>query len=1599
MSKVRRAAHHAAGWTAASLLFAGTFAVSLVGHGDLAASRRLVARVASSVLGSIFLGKIVIDEVDHIGWEGVVVRRASVIDPTGRRVIAAKNIRVAVPLARLAEELVFRGGDGLRLSFDRVTIEDADVDLDRDPATGRLRIVEAFIPRPKPPAPPSTTPPKPLHVALGDIRVAHAHARGEPAPGVAIDAEGEDIPARVDVNTLEAVRVDVDTFAATSKLVSPLDPRGRADYHLVVPLVGKIHERPVMTARFEGLAAKVPVTATARMEGLLLHAEVDAPRVTPDELASVLARPRITEPVSLHLTADGPPDALQIAIRAVAGPTEAKVEGQVHTGSTLRIDAELSVRDLDPRLFSETAPAISLGGDARGHIEISPTGLTADVETSTFPFSIAGQAVPGASFKGRYASKTLTGTAEVYEPGAPTTVTLTVDPSGGVDFEAKASTKNLSDLPRLRRAVTGSARATAKGRFAAGAIDAKVDGQIGGLGVGTAKVGGGTFHGRVSGPIATLGVDGTVDGRDLVFGGVTVEKGRLRVSGRLARPHVALALDDARWSELKVEADVDTKGGARATNIHGAFTKGDVRTELKASGLDVGKSGIVLRGLVMKGDSGELDGSFAVTDAGIVSDLDGSLDLAKAARQAPWLPLSKGRAVVALHTRTDGKKRTGRLFVKVEGAEIAPLPFRFGAEATVDLDGDTVVGDASANMQGSDDVELVTIHSHGTGTLVGPLTRATSWAKITGDASVDRGTVHLGLLRRDGFVQTALSAIQAPDVDGDLEIRATAGRDGPSGVDRLTMKVDTSGLAVTPSPKVEMLPAERERRSWRGWDVHASFAARRDEAAAGKDDGEHMALDVGANIADSQGTPLLTVAVQTSAAVRSLVNDLLAITRGSATAVEARTRIAALPIMARGSWVERPFSTWPTAIRPPGIDGSLRGSASVKGTLRAPEGSVSLTVTGLAANAPGVEPQPVDLAVNAQMNGERATAVLRFGRGSTPYGDASITANASIPAMIWEGEGRDAWTADAHVELHGLPLQTLPMLARQGVSGSLSGSATVRGLHAQPVVEADLLLEGGTVLDAPIRRGHLQARVSGGGDAVTLTLEQEKSPLAPDGGLLLVTALPSVTFEKGIFPHFDRTRGQTAAVQFRRFAVEPFAPFASRFLADLRGFVDGEATLTIGAPASTGQRPTRLWGKLGLREGVVLVPQIGQTLTHGTFDVVTEDTETGTNVRVEGLSFTATSGRVVGSATVVLPTNELVSAAFGNAPPSDPPHITGRAVVEIDPAEKIPVTFEGVPLGDASGRVEATMDLAGKTVDFVVAVPELLFELPESQTLGVQSLAESQDVGVMDRIHREAKKRRADDAARVTVEMRLGEPLEGEIQKRHGVSVRRAGLDVVLAGRPKIELSDTLRVTGEIQTRSGRVLALGKPFTVQQGFVRFEGESPENPYLALRAGWDAPDGTRVYAELVGYLREAKLKLRSEPARSESDVLGLVLFGRDPTAQQGLPGQTNDAGVAAGSGVASTVLNSLLDPVQVFGHRIETRVDTTTARGTAIGVATEIRPNLWAQVDVSTAQQQQRQTQDVSAVTLDWRFRRSWSLRTTVGDRGSSTVEVVWQYRY
>lgn len=1611
-ARVRSLLHRGAGVSASALLFAGAFTGSLIAHGDLPATRRLAADVATRVLAPIFFGKIIVREIDHFGFDGIDVREAEVLDPTGRRVVRATGVHGRFSVLGIVRALADLPS-GLSLRFDDIAVDDAEVVLDAD-TEGHNRIARAFTPRPPPPTPPSLEPPKPpkpLRIELPSIVIARAWAHGEPVTGLPIDARGVRVPGRVLVSSTDGVQVDVERFPLRATVLSPVDPRGVGEYHLRIPVTppqpaGAPPAVPAvrMTASFSGRAAGISVSASALLDGADIGATLDAARVSPEDLVALLPGAALTDNVSIHLEARGPPSAVRFKGRSVAGPGDVTVDGTLALGTRLVVDGEVHVRDLDPRVFSARAPVASVGGDASVRATLDGARLAVDVDAATFPLTLAGQPVPGAAIRARWADGEVRGNADLYEPGIPTQVAFHVERGGVVNLEADVRAPRLRDSLRLRGAVDGAIRGKVKARIDAGGIEAKVDATASGFGKGTTGVGSGHITGRVAGPFDRLFADLTLDGQAVKLSGNVVERARVRLVGAPATPHVTVDLIDPRWSELRVEGDVALIAGARVSNLKGAFTRSEIKTSFSAAGLDASPGRVELRGVEVKSDAGTAAGKIALSPAGLTGTLSGSADLEKLGQLVPALTVSHGKASFELELTGDGRKRSGSLRAKLSQADIALLPLRTSSDVSITLRDEDVTADVTvsvASLGSSADTvgpELVHAHATGTGKLTGSITSPKAWSELTGDAEVDRLAIDLDNLFANDLVDLALRKYkQIPRLSGALVLSGHAKRDVPTGLPDVDAKLATEKLAVA-LPETGTRPAT----TLRGLDGLVTLATRRQGAPDAKGE-QRFEVDVGARVSDEEGA-LASVTTRSTVPARATLRDLVALASGEGSErADARERLVRIPLAARATWMDRPFEKWPEPLRVTGLRGRVSASVDLAGTLDSPRISGSLRASDLAAVVPGATPWVVDGAISGRLDGDSAEVVATVLHAGAPVVELGASARVRIPDLVWGKPGADAWTASGTAKLAGFQLDAIPALAAAGFTGIANGSVHVAGIHDKPRIDVDLAVQQARLLDAPLESARLAGWIAEDAGVVTLTVDQPAGRAGTAGGKLRVTAFPSVRFEKGVFPRPDPDRPQTLAVQLSRFDIEPFAPFTAPVLADLRGRLDGEATLTVAKRERPGALPpTNLWGSLSLREGVVIIPQLGQTFTKGQLDAKTEQAGDATDIVISNVSFAATSGRARASGRFRVPTAGVAGLLYGisDMPPAT---VTGDLKLDIDATEKIPVTFEGVPLGDAYGHVDASLRAEKRNVDIAVALPSLTFELPESEARGVQKLAEDPDVGLMDRRYREGTKKRGQEAVRVLVHVGLGATLD-EVRTESPTSsgkvlVRRGGLDVQLSGRPTVELADTLRVTGTVDTVSGRVTALGKPFNVERGFVRFDGDNAQNPYLALRASWDSPEGGRVYAELSGYLQDAKLRLRSDPPRSESEVLGLLLFGRDPSASSTVPGQINDQGVAAGSGVASTVLNSLLDPVEVFGQRFETRVDTTSARGTSIGVATEIRPRLWAQVDVSTAQQRDRQNADLSALTLDWRFQRNWSLRTTVGDRGSSVLELLWQYRY
>jgi translocation and assembly module TamB len=305
-------------------------------------------------------------------------------------------------------------------------------------------------------------------------------------------------------------------------------------------------------------------------------------------------------------------------------------------------------------------------------------------------------------------------------------------------------------------------------------------------------------------------------------------------------------------------------------------------------------------------------------------------------------------------------------------------------------------------------------------------------------------------------------------------------------------------------------------------------------------------------------------------------------------------------------------------------------------------------------------------------------------------------------------------------------------------------------------------------------------------------------------------------------------------------------------------------------------------------------------------------------------------------------------------------------------------------------------------VTATIDVPQLHIRMPDTTRSTVQQLTPAKGVRVGMRLSDGTWSKIGADVA-AEPPPRVGKPVRVVVRFGDDVEIRRGTmLRVALRGGPTIEYADRLKVSGQLHLASGTLDVEGKRFVFDQGTVSFVGDDPTNPTLAVTAVWDAGDGTRVYADFIGPLRSGKLTLRSEPALTENEILALVLFG----TTDGLQGQGASsadpstaafgAGAGVGAGLATEGVNKAISQLTTID--ISTRVDTAheTPRPE---IVVQLTKNISAQFAYVLGTPPVGQNPDQTLLTIDWRFLGKWSLETTVGDAGSSIVDVLWMHRY
>ncbi|WP_441292909.1 translocation/assembly module TamB domain-containing protein [Sorangium sp. KYC3313] len=1618
--RFRRALARAAAVSASVIGLGGVFvaaaAVGAVIHLNAGSTRNLIRQLVNDTLRSTLEGRIEIEHVDRLGLFTADISRVTVSHPNGTELLRVSGVHADFNALSIATELLLGDGD-LAVTIPLVRVADADVLLEQD-EQGALTLAEAFTPTP--PEEPPAEPARPLRLELSRVVLDRAAVHGTVAPGSPIDATIEDLAGGVVV--ADRSRYALERVRITERRLLPVPVEATS----ISGSVSVPADAPMeLTAKLEGSVGAIPLTAEGTLKDERLTARVSSARVTPEAALAIDPSAPLARPLSVLVTADGALSDLAVTARvAVLAPLVASdaVTGEVTASARLdaldpkRITAEVRISELDPRAFVGAAPAARVSAEARGEIHLDEEGGPRIVaEARTEPFVVAGQRVPATETRATLERGALRAAATIHEPGAPIEASVTRSKEGVIEFAAQSEIPSLSAVQRVPRGIHGSAALHVEGALRDEALDARATVRVAGLRVGSdLQLGRGEVRAKARGPLDKLTIDGVFRGADLRAQQYAFRSVAASAAGPVTAPHVRVSLASAE-RRITASARLDLpRSEARQLRVEVARGEDEVTAQAARVAWD---RGIALRGLALRGDGvGEIEGSLSLAGDEIEGDLRGTaIDLARIAdiTGAPRGIGGLANLDVSVHGR--GARRAGRVQIELEDGSVPGVAPRLSMNVTARLDGEALKADGlvrllappaqarEAQRRGATpDPTLTTAFDaapqqkappppecHGAiarvlvdgsaARLRGPLLSARTWQTVTGSARMDADAWQLGCLAQVSPVPLALSEL-AGRLTARLAVAREAGERLPS---VRSLLVRTEGLrAAGPIDAKTGAPAWVSRKL--------------DTRIAGDLDAKTGDAHVTLSVFDRQLVAELSAALDA---------DLPALLADPAAALP-RTSIAAhlrVPRRRLNDLAElAAFGQ-----RTPVLSGSAGLDVYFAGKLAEPR----LVARAMATNVSGTAGPSlfgkVRLDTLLVYDGRDAALDAYAFRGPITYLTAKAKLGADAAALLGGvPSARRFSNGSLEAKIADLPLAEVPVLADMQIGGEARGEISVRGLfEAAPEVRAHLQFPGLTLgPDTRYETAEASLDIGPPGGAGRTAAVASVRLEGRDGGRLEAKAEAPMVWEANVIPTLTDDRNASVSLAVDRFRLRALEPFVQGSVNRLDGMLDGEVRLGLGAQAGFS-------GEMRLEDGVVQVATIGQPFENASFRVAASPSG---ELRVDDLRADAGNGQIRGNATL-----QMEGLAFRNA----------RAELSIPSGRALPIALEGVPMGEVRGRVALAAEKRAEEIAVRVDVPSLDLTLPPTIGRSVQPLGENPTITTSAPLSQqdyEARRAPAEPPEQakgsaggtpITMEVHLGRiGVEGDMV--------RASLSGDRAHPLRIKIAGETEIRGNVNIVSGRLEVLGKEFEIEPGVVALQGD-PSNPFLNVRAYHDTPEGTRIFIDYVGQLNpitEDKITFRSEPPRPENEVIAELLLGREfaegtlaggtSTAQPGSGGGSAAGGVAAsvGTGIASAQINMILQSIGPL-RNFETRLGTTEEGALKTTVGYQLGQQVTASATYEAGPTGQGQgpgsgggntgAQARTEVSLEWRFRRDWSLRAAMatGANPATSLDLLWKHRY
>jgi hypothetical protein len=1298
--------------------------------------------------------------------------------------------------------------------------------------------------------------------------------------------------------------------------------------------VGSFHQRG--TAHFwstlDGYAGDLQFDAIARLDGKHLALTLDVPAAEPSAVRALLPDWPLAQNASAHVEAAGDLPELLATARTTVGRATLDARGTLAFSPEIRLGLAAHGDDIDLRTLLPSAPETRLSSDVKLDLTSNSRGLTLAADGSTAAGVVGKIPVPPTRFHAIYADGSLAGRADLLEPGMPLSGTFTLD-RGVFDADVHVPRFELGRAPRVAALLgaRGVAELYAKTKISGKRLDATVGLDLVGVAVGEAGVERAHVAAHAAGSLDALAdvrLDGAVDGTRARFAELRFDSVKARAVGPLAKLAISAELVGARGTSIQAKTRLSALGATRLDDVDVTIAREGTSVHARAAHVTLAPNELELAGVNVEGTAG--------------GKLTGSVHyrpaLLEVDARGEKLDLAAITGVAGFSRRgVRGKLDFSAALSLARDVRRGTLEMSLRDAAAGTLEG--VSFDLSTtlereNLAGSAVLEVArlgrTRASFDT-RIEGNLFAEKAWRTATGH--VDVGVERLELAELAHFFPPELG-VEA--LAGGLVAQVMVMREAPSDAPSLVALAGTSGLGVT----FQAQGAKPVALHGIDFELTANADAKREFAVA----------DL--KLIDQHG--LLAVAsARLDVAVKSLFEHPLEIAE--------RLRVA--PVAATLVVDERPFEELPEPVRPSGVLGTLGAELGLRGTLAEPHLSAKLSVARLVfGDAPEIV--PFDACGTLQYDPVAGVAGLGLqahlaGTGSracsgTRVAVASATLSVDQNALA---RGERAFHGEAQLSFDELPLELVPPLAEAGMIGRLRGVVALTDVGGPLALSARLSVAGVSIHDIPVGEGDVTLRSDGRVLTAGVKLERRGGTLEADGQA-------GVDFS-GNVPRIEQPIGVRA--EFHDMDASILSPFVKDVLADLSGRLDGDLALTLADEAAkSGGARTNLSGKLELSNGALQIAGLDMRLSKVGLSASASQSGDRTVVAVRDLSAASGSktANVAGTADLYFSGMKLVDA---------------RANVNLS---RVPLMIQGVAQANLSGS--AAIELFPERAPILVAIQlsDLTAALPRTSGHAVMSVDDNPDISVAQPLR---------EPLRTTKDGGPGFQLAFDLARK--VRITRADMEIPLHGRPTIQLGAETRVTGDLELDpGGRAQLLGKSFVIESGEVHFDTPDPANPHLHVLASWRAPEGTTVYIDVGGTVRQATLRLESDPALSQADIQALLLGGG---SSQG--GQAQ----AAGLGYGADFMGELLADTPLRQVELRTGTETTAddLSYATYSAAVPVSENVWVELAYKNLEGggavEQR---DAASAIVDWRFKRDWSLRTEAGTVGAG-LDMLWQYRY